>query len=87
MKSFPTAPANAWSDPATLAKVKETPKCDSNLKLVTQFVPRPVELSHKMPSSQEEFFKQMSTTMTSMMSSFFSQLANFHQSQISKDIQ
>ncbi|GBN91012.1 putative RNA-directed DNA polymerase from transposon X-element [Araneus ventricosus] len=31
-KSFPTAPANAWSDPAALEKVKETPKSDSNLK-------------------------------------------------------
>ncbi|GBN85974.1 hypothetical protein AVEN_201422-1 [Araneus ventricosus] len=86
-KSFPTAPANAWSDTAALAKVKETPKSDSNLKPVTQFLPRSVELSHKRPSSQEEFFKQMSTMMTSMMSSFFSQLANFHQSQMSKHIQ
>ncbi|GBN05498.1 putative RNA-directed DNA polymerase from transposon X-element, partial [Araneus ventricosus] len=66
-KSFPTAPANAWSDPTALAKVKETPKSDSNLKPVTQFLPRSVELSHKMPSSQEEFFKQMSTMMTSMI--------------------
>ncbi|GBO04941.1 hypothetical protein AVEN_80664-1 [Araneus ventricosus] len=56
-KSFPTAPANAWSDPEALAKVKETPKSYSNLQPVTQFVPRPEELSHKMPSSQEEFFK------------------------------
>ncbi|GBN60419.1 hypothetical protein AVEN_102949-1 [Araneus ventricosus] len=55
-KSFPTAPANEWSDPAALAEVKETPISDSNLKPLTQFVPRPVELSHKMPSSEEEFF-------------------------------
>ncbi|GBN11978.1 hypothetical protein AVEN_214641-1 [Araneus ventricosus] len=36
-KSFPTAPFNAWSDLAALAKVKETPKSDSNLKPVTQW--------------------------------------------------
>ncbi|GBN61235.1 hypothetical protein AVEN_226505-1 [Araneus ventricosus] len=36
IKSFPTAPANAWSDPAVLAKIKETPKSDYNLKPTTQ---------------------------------------------------
>ncbi|GBO26639.1 hypothetical protein AVEN_46231-1 [Araneus ventricosus] len=82
-KSFPTAPANAWPDPAALAKVKEIPKSDSNIKPVTQFVPRPLDLSHKMKSSQEEFVKQMST----MMTSFISQMDKFHQRQISKHTQ
>ncbi|GBO29655.1 hypothetical protein AVEN_121587-1 [Araneus ventricosus] len=37
-KSFPTAPANAWSDPAALAKVGLSPKSDSrNSKAATHF--------------------------------------------------
>ncbi|GBM59421.1 hypothetical protein AVEN_174406-1 [Araneus ventricosus] len=55
-KSFLAASINIWSDPKALAKVKESPNQDTALKPATQFVPRSVQHSQKLPSNQEAFF-------------------------------
>ncbi|GBO44388.1 hypothetical protein AVEN_123042-1 [Araneus ventricosus] len=79
-KSFPAAPTNAWSDPAALARIKEKPRQASTSKTEIQFLPNPSTTSQNPPANQENFFLQMSNMMSTMMSSFFNQMAKFHQS-------
>ncbi|GBN63763.1 hypothetical protein AVEN_48571-1 [Araneus ventricosus] len=62
-------------------KMPPTPAEEPNRSPVTQFIPRSVQLAtNAKPPTQEVFFKQMSQMMSSMMNSFFSQMANYYQS-------
>lgn len=86
-RSFPAPPPNAWSDPLAIAKVKEVPQQNPTPPPATQSVPRAVQRNQNQPQSQEAFFNHMSNLMSTMMTTFFSQMAKFQQCNQSTNVQ